>query len=106
MLIPLGAALIAGDRVLSTVNEAIAFYSTPSRAQSQLHTFEQRGSTACNHLESELRNRLQAELRRTQAGFAARVENASSQIESMVQTRLKEASELADRIQERILSLV
>src|ERR1700694_1471861 len=53
VLIPVGAALTARDRVISSVNGTIATYSTPSKAQAQLRRFERRGATARNRLERE-----------------------------------------------------
>src|SRR5581483_3396742 len=66
VLIPVGAALVARDRVVSGVNEVITNYSSPAKAQTQLRRFERRGSTARNRLEREVRKtrtRLERELR-------------------------------------------
>src|SRR2546429_8894577 len=46
VLIPVGAALTARDRVVSSVNGTIARYSTPTKAQAQLRRFDRRGATA------------------------------------------------------------
>ena len=46
VLIPVGAALIARDRVVSTVSETISSYSSSTKAQAQLKKFERRGATA------------------------------------------------------------
>jgi hypothetical protein len=127
VLIPVGAALIARERVLSGVNDAIATYATPSRAQTQLRRFEHRGSTARNRLEREVRKtrtRVERELRQRRRdlerrvtgleerrdsvakSFSAQVEQTSTQIENSVQARIKAGGELASKVQERILSLV
>ena len=68
VLIPVGAALIARERVLSSVNDTINNYSSTTRAQAQLRRFERR--------------------------------------EGITEGITKNGSELADRVQERILSLV
>jgi hypothetical protein len=87
VLIPVGAALIARDRVVSTVGDTISSYSSPTKAQAQLRRFERRGVTARKRLEREVRKarvRVERELRQRRRG----VENTVSEV------------------QERILSLV
>ena len=66
VLIPVGAALIARDRVVSTVNDTISSYGSTTKAQAQLRRFERRGTTARNRLEREVRKarvRVERELR-------------------------------------------
>ena len=66
VLIPVGAALIARDRVVSSVSDTISSYCSTSKAQAQLRRFERRGSTARNRLEREVRKarvRVERELR-------------------------------------------
>ena len=66
VLIPVGAALIARDRVVSSVNDTISSYGSTTKAQAQLRRFERRGSTARNRLEREVRKarvRFERELR-------------------------------------------
>jgi hypothetical protein len=91
VLIPLGAALIARDQLVASVNDAISSYSSPSKAQSQLNTqlnkFERRGITA--------RNRLEREVRKTR-----------TRVERELRQRRREGSDLANRLQERVLNLV
>lgn len=87
VLIPVGAALIARDRVVSSVNDAISTYASPSKAQTQLHKFERRGVTA--------RNRLEREVRKTR-----------TRVERELRQRRRDGTELVDRLQERVLSLV
>jgi hypothetical protein len=116
VLIPVGAALIARDRVVSSVNDVISSYSSPSKAQVQLRKFERRGSTARNRLEREVRKtrtRVERELRQRRNELDKRrdtvTKSISTQIEqtsTQVQSRLKEGADLAGRVQERVLSLV
>jgi len=87
VLIPVGAALIARERVLAGVNDTIANYNSTSKAGAQLRKFERRGATARNRVEREVRKsrvRVERELRR----------------------RRRDGEELAERVQERILNLV
>ncbi len=127
VLIPVGVALTARDRVVASVNEVISSYSSPAKAQTQLRKFERRGSTARNRLEREVRKtrtRVERELRerrreldRRREGVAkslttqveqtqAQLEKTQSQIEGAVRARLEDGADLANRVQERVLSLV
>lgn len=87
VLIPVGAALIARERVVSGVGDAIANYNSTAKAGAQLRKFERRGVTA--------RNRVERELRKTRV-----------RVERELRQRRKESEELANKVQERILSLV
>jgi hypothetical protein len=87
MLIPVGAALIARERVLAGVNEVLANYNSTSKATAQLRKFERRGATA--------RNRFEREVRKTRV-----------RVERELRQRRRDGEELAERVQERILSLV
>src|SRR2546427_5543728 len=113
LLIPVGAALMARDRVISSVNDTISSYSTSAKAQAQLRRFERRGATARNRLEREVRKtriRFERELRQRRR----RVEKGVSKLERRRDTVAKNGSdfasrrvpELANAVQERILSLV
>jgi hypothetical protein len=112
VLIPVGAALIARDRVVSSVNDTISTYSSTSKTQAQLRRFERRGATARNRLEREVRKarvRVERDLRQRRRD----IENTVSDLETRrddiakgvpdIATRVPE---LANRVQERILSLV
>jgi seryl-tRNA synthetase len=112
VLIPVGAALVARDKVVSTVSDTISTYSSPSRAQAQLRRFERRGATARNRLEREVRKarvRFERELRlrrreieRSVNDLDSRRENVTKQVPDIA----NRVPELANRVQERILSLV
>jgi hypothetical protein len=120
VLIPVGAALIARDRVVTTVSDTLSSYATPSKAQAQIRKFERRGTTARNRLEREVRKtrtRVEREVRQRRRDLEARrgsvtknlskqVEQTQTQIENAVRTRLEEGADLAGRIQERVLHLV
>ncbi len=105
VLIPVGAALIARDRVVSSVSDTISNYSSPTRAQAQLRRFERRGATARKRLEREVRKtrvRVERELRQRRREIERSVKDLESRRESVA----KSGGELADRVQERLLSLV
>ncbi len=127
VLIPVGAALVARERVLSSVSDAFSSYSTPTKAQAQLRKFERRGGTARTRLEREVRKtrtRVERELRERRRELEerrdsltksltaqveqtqAQLEKAQAQIEDAVRARLEDGTDFASRVQERVLNLV
>jgi chromosome segregation ATPase len=127
VLIPVGAALLARERVVSSVTDAISIYSSPAKTQSQLRRFEHRGSAARTRMEREVRKtrtRVERELRERRRELDQRrerlakevtsrveqtqsqIEKTQSQIEDALRTRLEEGADLASRVQERVLSFV
>ncbi len=105
VLIPVGVALTARDKLVTTVNDTISTYSTTTKAQAQLRRFERRGATARNRLEREVRKarvRVERELRQRRR----EIEKTVTDLEKRGETVAKNGSELADKVQERILSLV
>ena len=113
LLIPVGAALIARDRVISSVNDTISSYSTSAKAQAQLRRFERRGATARNRLEREVRKtriRFERELRQRRRRVQKGVSNLERRRDNVAKNGTDFANrrvpELANAVQERILSLV
>jgi hypothetical protein len=119
VLIPVGVALTARDRVLSSVNDAVSIYSSPAKTQAQLRRFERRGATARKRLEREVRKtrvRVERELRqrrreieKTVSGLEDRrdaVTKNGSELANRVPELANIVPELANRVQERIQSLV
>jgi hypothetical protein len=124
VLIPVGAALIARDKLAAGVSELPRDRSTANaRAAAQLRKFERRGTSARNGLEREARRtrvRLERELRKRRGDLdrtvsdldkrrdslsrhlTGQVEQASTQIERTVQARVKGVSSLADKVQDRL----
>lgn len=98
VLIPVGAALIARERVLAGVNDTLDSYSTSAKASAQLRRFERRGNTA--------RNRVERELRRTRVRVEREVRQTRTRVEREVKRRRREGEELASRVQERLLNIV
>jgi hypothetical protein len=119
VLIPVGAALLARDRVVSSVNDTISSYSSTTRAQAQLRKFEHRGVTARNRLEREVRKtrvRVERKLRERRRGIEKTVSNLeerrdavtknSTELANRVPELANRVPELANRVQDRVLSLV
>jgi hypothetical protein len=112
VLIPVGAALIARDRVVTSVSDTVSNYSSTTKAQAQLRRFERRGITARNRLEREVRKarvRVERELRQRRRV----IESAVSDLEDRRDAIAKNGSDIAgrvpefvDKVQERVLSLV
>jgi hypothetical protein len=105
LLIPVGVALTARDRVLSGVNDTISNYSTSTKAQAQLRRYERRGATARNRLERQVRKtrvRVERELRQRRR----EIERTVSELEERRDAVAKNGSDLANRVQERVLNLV
>jgi hypothetical protein len=122
VLIPVGAALVARDRVVSSVSDTISTYSSTAKTQAQLRRFERRGATARNRLEREVRKarvRVERELRQRRRELESTVSDFESRRDAVVnrvpeikvpEIKVPEIAnrvpELVDRVQERILSLV
>lgn len=126
VLIPVGAALLARDRLVAGVGE-LPRYRSSAAAKAQLRRFERRGASARNSLEREARRtkvRLERELRRRRRSLegtmneidkhrasisrsiTGQVEETQDQIERAVQARVKDATTLAEKVQDRFLDLV
>lgn len=109
VLIPIGAALVARDRLLAGVNEAIGSYNNTAKAQAQLRKFERRGSTARNRLEREVRKtrvRVEREVRQTRGRLEREVRQTRGLLEKEAVRRRRDSEELVSRVQERVLSLI
>lgn len=116
VLIPVGAALIARERIVSTVTDTVSTYSSTTKTQAQLKKFERRGATARNRLEREVRKarvRVERELRQRRNKIESTVESTVSDLEQRRDAITKSGGDLANRVpdiankvQERILSLV
>ena len=112
VLIPVGAALIARDRVVTSVSDTVSTYSSTSKAQAQLRRFEHRGITARNRLEREVRKarvRVERELRQRRRVLESAVSDLEDRRDAITKNGSDIANrvpELVDRVQERVLSLV
>jgi hypothetical protein len=109
LLIPVGVALTARDRVVSGVSDTLSSYSSSTRAQAQLRRFERRGATARNRLEREVRKarvRVERQLRQRRREIERSVGDLEQRRDTVAKSSSEIANELANRVQERILSLV
>src|SRR5881275_2006525 len=102
--------------MLSTVTDTISTYSSSSKTQAQLRRFERRGATARNRLERDVRKarvRVERELRQRRRELERSVrqrrrglERSVNDLDSRREAVAKNGSDLANRVQERVLSLV
>jgi hypothetical protein len=127
VLIPVGAALIAREKVVETVSDTVSNYSTTTKAQAQLRRFERRGITARNRLEREVRKarvRVERELRQRRRVVESTVSDLDARREAIAKNgsdlankvpefaskvpeiATRRVPELASQLQERVLSLV
>jgi hypothetical protein len=112
VLIPVGAALIARDRVVTSVSDTVSTYSSTTKAQAQLRRFERRGITARNRLEREVRKarvRVERELRQRRRVLESAVSDFEDRRDAITKNGSDIANrvpELVDKVQERVLSLV
>ncbi len=109
VLIPVGAALIAREKVVSSVSDTFSIYSSSSKTQAQMRRFERRGATARKRLEREVRKarvRVERELRQRRKNIESTLSDTVSEIDGRRERIVKNSSDLASQAQERILSLV
>lgn len=98
VLIPVGAALIARERVLDGVNETISTYASSAKLSDQLRLFERRGSTA--------RQRLEREVRKRRVRLEREVRHTRGRIERELDRRRRDSKQVASKVQERLQSMV
>jgi DNA anti-recombination protein RmuC len=124
-LIPVGAALIARERLAMGVGDAISTYSSSTKIEAQLRRFERRGGSARKRLEREVRKtrtrlergvrqrRRELERRRTRVSkdVSSQLGQAQEQLEKTqtwlgdtLRARIDDGTDLAGRVQERVLS--
>jgi hypothetical protein len=120
VLIPVGAALEARDRVVGTVGDLVSTTSSRSALERQLKRFERRGGTARTQLEREVRRtrtRLERRTRTARRGFdrqraqarknlGANVELVSQRVENVVQNGVDAGMKLVNGAQDRIARVV
>jgi hypothetical protein len=119
VLIPVGAALIARDRVVESVTDTLSTYGSTTKTQAQLRRFERRATTARNRLEREVRKarvRVERDVRQRRRSIESTLSELEERRDAVVKSggdlanRVPDIAnrvpELAGKVQERILSLV
>lgn len=101
VLIPVGAALIARERLVDGVSDVISTYSTSTKAQAQLRRFEKRGGT--------VRDRIERDARRTRVRFERELRRRKRELDRTVtgiDRRVSHTASLAGKVQDKILELI
>jgi hypothetical protein len=120
VLIPVGAALEARDRLAGTVGELVTTASSRTALEKQLKRFERRGGSARTQLEREVRRtrtRLERQTRTARRGFDRQrtqvrrdldvnVEGISSRVEKVVQNGVDAGMKLVNGAQGRLPRVV
>lgn len=120
VLIPVGAALEARDRVAGTVEELVTTTRSRSALEKQLKRFERRGGSARTQLEREVRRtrtRLERQTRTARRGFERQrtqarknldlnVEQLTTRVEKVVQNGRDAGMKLVNGAQDRLSKVV
>jgi hypothetical protein len=127
VLVPVGAALIAREEVVATLDDLRASYGSRTKAKQELRRFERRGSSAVKGIERDARKtrtRVERELRQRRARlekelkrvdqelkgvtepFKKNVELTGARIENAFVTGRTAATKTATSVQERIAARV
>ena len=97
VLVQVGAALEARDRVVSTVNGVVELTSNRTSAERQIKRLEKRGATARTRVEREVKG-----LRRNVTANAGLV---AAQVENVVQTGLTAGAKIVAGASDRVASV-
>lgn len=115
VLIPVGAALEARDRVAGTVGDLVTTTSSRSALEQQLRRFEHRGGSARTQLEREVRRtrtQLERRTRTARRGFERQrqsipnVENLTTRVEKVVKDGVDAGMKLVNGAQDRLAKVV
>jgi hypothetical protein len=127
VLIPVGAALVARDNVISTVEGLRTSLSSRERAEQELAAqrkrigtdlkrFERRGRTERNRVERRVkkartrverelrqrRTRVEREIRSNRKDVSAQADLLGARVENLLQTGITRGTQVATKVQERV----
>ncbi len=108
VLVQVGAALIARERVGDAVDKLRSTYSTRKKTETQLRHFERRGSSALKSIERDARKtraRIEKDIRSFAKDVTSR-ELVTARVENAVQSGKTAATKATTTVQERITALV
>jgi hypothetical protein len=101
VLVQVGAALEARDRVVSTVNEVVDFTTSRAEAERQLKKFERRGSLVRTQVEREVRKtrtRVERDLRERRARLERTVRENRTRVERDLRGAERDGRGLRDNV--------
>lgn len=111
VLVPVGAALTARDKVVELVEEMLDTYSTRKKTEAQIKRFERRGISAKNRLETEARKartRAGREVKKhkgTVSGLDRRREDATKVVTGRVEDVGAQIKSVATMVQDTVKSI-
>lgn len=100
VLVPVGAALIAREGVVTTIGDLRANYSTRRKTELELRRFERRGTSAVKKIERDVRSMFK--------GLETRSEPVTKPVElvaARVENAVASGRSAAAKVQERIIAL-
>jgi hypothetical protein len=112
VVIPVGAALVARDNLIATVEDLRGRYATVEAAQrtigADLKKFERRGTRARKNVEREMRKartRLERTLRQNRRRARRQATSTRKDAENLVQSGVNAGAGIAERVSERVASI-
>jgi hypothetical protein len=112
VVIPVGAALVARDNLIATVEDLRGRYATVEAAQrtigADLKKFERRGTRARKNVEREMRKartRLERTLRQNRRRARRQATTYRKDAENLVQSGVNAGAGIAERVSERVGSI-
>ena len=102
VLVPVGAALIAGDEVVATFEDLRASYGTRAKARQGLRRFERRGSSAVKGIERDAkktRTRVERELRQRRARLEKELKRVDAELKGVTEPVMKNVELVGARIE-------
>lgn len=112
VLVPVGAALTARDKVVELVEEVLETYSTRKKTEAQIKRFERRGISARNRIEREARKartragREVGKHRSTVSGLDRRREEATKAVTDAVEDVGAQIKSVATKAKDTVRSIV
>lgn len=95
VLVPVGAALIARDGVMSTIDDLRTSYSTRNKAEQELRRFERRGTSAVKGIERDVKSMIK-DIERNRV--TKNVELVTARVENAVASGRNAAAKVTERI--------
>jgi hypothetical protein len=109
VLVPVGAGLLAGDNLISTVRGLATRYSSSTSLGRELQRYERRGASARNQVERRLRRtrtRVERELRQRRTRFERSVRQSRRRLEREVSQARRDLEKRSSIVSNRVEKLV
>ncbi len=109
VLVPVGASLIVGGEVVSTVKDLASKYGSRAAIERELKRFERRGATARNRFERQVRRqrtRVERELRHRRTRVERTVKQNRRRLEREVRQARRDFEKQSNVVTNRVEKLV